>query len=144
MLILKNEEKKSPLDFKMHNYCRNVLNSCQGLLLFPLSIILYSVNYLSSDWRCKHIRKNGFILTLLSTQKFLWNTSEFKVSVILKFHSLMMLCLLKWALNHRGSSPLSAHTQIYGNTYVKWSKREKEISCFHYNPFFDIWVSTTI
>lgn len=107
-----------------------------GSPAFPLSIILYRVNYLASDWRFKHIRKNGFIFTFLSTKKFHWNTSEIKVSVILKFHSLMMLCLLKWALNHRGSSPLSAHTRMYRNIYVKWPKRRMEISCFHYNPFF--------
>lgn len=135
-LYWKIKEKNIPLGFKMNKYCRSVLNSCQGLLLFPLSIILYTVNYSSSDWRFKHIRKNGFIFTLLGTKKFHWNTLEFKDSLIPKFHSVMVLCLLKLALSHGGSSPLSALTHIYENIYVKHPKRGKSISCFHPNPLF--------
>lgn len=69
---------------------------------------------------------------------------EFKDSLIPKFHSVIVLCLLKLALSHRGSNPLSALTHIFENIYVKDPKRGKDISCFHSNPVFSICVTKTI
>lgn len=82
---------------------------------------------------------------LLGTKIFPWNTLELKDSLIPRFHSVIVLCLLKLALSHEGSSPLSALTHIYENIYAKHPKRGKDIICFYSNPiFYSICVTKTI
>lgn len=101
--------KNSPLDFKR---CISRMNSYQCLLILPWSVILYNVNYLSSDWRFKHIRKSGFIFTLVSTgtlhnSRFLW----FLNSIL---WWCCVCCSKHWITGV--ASPLPAYTHMDENT----------------------------
>lgn len=107
------KKQKTPQSYRFQNakYCRMLLNSCQDLLLFLLSIILYSVNYLSSDWRYKHIWKNGFIFTLLSTKNSSLKCFRIYHFIVLTFHSVMLFA--EMSLESQGQQPFTCtHTHI--------------------------------